>query len=396
MFNPRELMNKVYKDKTSRGSSFAFQQDLKDKPAAMNWADPYRPDDTVPPHVKEAVIKSLNSNAAHYCFPSGDLQLREAFAKYVRTKTGVNVDARKNIIVTNGSDTSFVYTMLPFMEPGECNEIMMPIPSYAHNFTVPPLVGGKSIKIPTKPENDFDLDIEEFEKRVNPKTKMVIFTNPNNPTGTVYTRSTMEKVADFCKRHNLICVVDQCFEDSVFNGYEYTHMMTLPGMFERTITINSISKNMGLCGFRVAFVVAPEEITDVLESVAVIFLGATNTMAQAGILAALEDTQFVEDMRQEWMARAKILGEILDTIPHIKYVKPQSGFFFWVDISHYGTDQEIVRYLAENANLLVSTGGGFEDPTHIRIIYGALQDRQECIDAIKRMKDALEKHPKNK
>ena len=103
----------------------------------------------------------------------------------------------------------------------------------------------------------------------------------------------------------------------------------------------------------------------------------------------------MEDMRQEWMARAKILGDILDTIPHIKYVKPEAGFYFWVDVSYYGTDAEVMKYILEEANVLVSGGAMFTDPTHIRIIYGCLQDREECINAMLAIKEALLRHPKN-
>ena len=396
MFNPRKLMDKKFASCTCDGSGFDFQKTLTREPITMNWADPYRPNDTVPPHIKKAVIDSLNSVAAHYCFPTGDFELCEEIAKRVYKRSGVKIDPRKELTISNGSDSAFSFVMRPFLVPGEEDEVMMPVPSYAHNFAVPPLIGGKAVMIPTKQEDNFDLDIEEFEKRVTPKTKMIVFTNPNNPTGTVYKRATMEKLADFCIRHNLICVVDQCFEDSVFDGNDYVSMMSLPGMFERTITIGSISKGMGLCGFRVAYIVASKEITDVFHQIAVLFIGATNTMAQAGVVAGLRNTQFMEDMRQEWMIRAKLLGEILDSTPNISYTKPEAGFFFWVDISYYGTDEEVMRYLVQEANVLVSTGSGFGDSTHIRIIYGCLQDRQECINAVLAIKDAFTRHPKNK
>lgn len=96
------------------------------------------------------------------------------------------------------------------------------------------------------------------------------------------------------------------------------------------------------------------------------------------------------------MIRADILGSILDTIPHIRYVKPQAGFFFWIDVSYYGTDEEVMRYLVQEANVLVSTGALFTDSTHIRIIYGCLKDREACINAVKAVKEALERHPKNR
>ena len=396
MFNPRTLMDPAFAKKTSKGGTFSFQMDMKKQPTAMNWTDPYRPNDTVPPHVKQAVIDSLNSTAAHYSFPTGDMELREEIAKRVLKLNGVKIDPRTELTISNGSDSAFAYVMRPFLVPGEENEVLIPVPSYAHNFDVPPLIGGKSVMVPTRAENNFDLDIEEFEKRVTDKTRLVVFTNPNNPTGTVYRRETMEKLAEFCIRHNLICVVDQCFEDSVFDGHEFVSIMALPGMFERTITIGSISKGMGLCGFRVAYIVAPGEITDVLHETAVLFVGATNTMAQAGVTAGLRDTRFMEELRREWMVRAEILGSILDSTPHISYVKPEAGFFFWIDVSYYGTDREVMQYLVEEADVLVSTGSGFTDPTHIRVIYGCLQDRQECISAVERIKAALERHPRNR
>ena len=179
----------------------------------------------------------------------------------------------------------------------------MPIPSYAHNFAVPPLIGGVCIEVPTYEEDGYDLRIEEFEKRVTPRTRIVIITNPNNPTATVYKRETLERLAGFVKRHNLIMVVDQAFEDTAFDGHEMVNIAALPGMQERTILLGSLSKGMALCGFRVAYVVAPDAISRMLQSCAVLFLGAPNTMAQAGAVAALKDSAFVEDTgRSIWPA----------------------------------------------------------------------------------------------
>ncbi len=372
MFSVRSLMDPAYATKTVKGNVFSFQMSLQKQPTAMNWADPYRPNDTVPPHIKEAVIKSLNSNAAHYCYPTGDIELCAEIAKRVHRLSGVAVDPAKNIIVTNGSDTAFAYVMRPFLVPGEYNEVLVPAPPYVLNFETPPLLGGKTVVVPTREEDGFDLDMTVFEKRVSAKTKIVILTNPNNPTGQVYKKETLQNLADFCIKHNLLCVVDQCFEDSVFDGNEHTNFMALPGMFERTISISSFSKGMALCGFRVAYVVVPEDVGDVLRATAVSGIGATNTMAQAGVLAVLRQPDFIEDLRQEWMARARILDEILETIPHISYVKPRAGFFFWINTSYYGTDEEVTDYLVQAANVLVSPGRRYASDQHIRLIYGAL------------------------
>lgn len=394
MFDPALLMDPAYAPMTKMESPFAFQMALEGHPDEMNWADPFRPDDVVPDHVKQAVMESLNTMAAHYTFPVGDQELREEVAKRVRRINGLDVDAGKNVIISCGSDNLFVFAMRPFLTPGENCEVMMPMPSYSHNFMVPPMIGGVSVEVPTYPEDNYELRMEEFEKRVTDKTRIVMITNPNNPTSTVYKRETMEKLADFVIRHNLILIVDQAFEDTAFDGHEVVCPATLPGMKERTVILGSLSKGMALCGFRVAYLVASEALSNVYQNMSVFFLGAPNTMAQAGAIAALKDPAFVEDYRQEYMARAKAIAKILAEVPHLKFNMPQSGFFFWIDVSHYGTDSEIVAYLAKEANVLISGGSMCNDTQHIRLIYGALRDREACLNAVRRIADALRRHPR--
>jgi len=396
MFDPRKLMDPYYAGLTSKKSSFTFQAELKVKPAEMNWADPFRPDDTIPPHVKKATIDCINSTGAHYTFPIGDAELRKEIAKRVKKLNNLDVDYKDNITICSGSDTAFVFTMRPFLVPGAGDEVMIPTPTYANDYDIAPLCGAKTVTVPTYPEDNYALRIDEFEKRATSRTKMVLFTNPNNPTSTVYTRKNLEQLAGFIIKHDLICVVDQCFEDIVFDGYEMTSVATLPGMAERTIIISSLSKGMGLCGYRVGYIVAPAEITDVLHSVTVQYLGAPNTAAQAGILAGLRDPAFMEDYRQEYMIRAKKIMEILDDIPNINYVKPQSSFFFWIDVSHYGKAVDVVSYLVENAAVLLSDGKKYGCDTSVRLIYGAMRDREECFAAVRRVRDALIDHPNNK
>jgi aspartate/methionine/tyrosine aminotransferase len=393
MFDARKRMDPYYAGLTSRGGAFAFQMKLNRQPVAMNWADPFRPDDTVPPHVKKAVIECLNSNAAHYTYPIGDQILREELAKRIKKINDLDVDPNEHITVCSGSDTAFIFSMRPFINPGAGDEVLISTPTYANDYDVAPLCGGKTVLVPGKMEHNYALDMDEFEKRVSNRTKMVLITNPNNPTGTVYTRKNMEELADFVKRHNLILVTDQCFEDIVYGGREMVTVAALPDMFERTILISSLSKGMGLCGFRVGYIVADSEITDVLHATAVQFLGAPNTMAQAGIVAALKDPSFMEEQWTEYNIRVKLIAEILDQIPHIRYPMPEGGFYFWIDVSHYGTSNEIVRYLVEEASVLVSPGDGFGSDSCIRLIFAALADREECLNAVRSIRDAFLKHP---
>ena len=214
----------------------------------------------------------------------------------------------------------------------------------------------------------------------------------------MYKHETLEKIAEFIVKNNLILFIDQCFEDLVFNGYEMVNIINMPGMFERTILVSSFSKCMGLCGFRLAYIIAQHEIMSVLHACAVDYVGAPNTMAEAGILAALEDPKFIEEYRQEYMARGKIAYELLSGIPDVYCYKPESAFFLWVDTHKLGTEEEVYNYLVKNANVAVNKGSAFgpEGKNGIRIVYGVKKNRKECLNVVKRIREALLNYPKNK
>lgn len=363
------------------------------KVAMMCWADPFRPDDCTPEHVREAAIASLREGGQHYTLPIGDRALRVEIAAKLARVNGLTVDPDRNITTAGGSDGLLVYAMRPFMEPGARNEILTPVPSYVSNFEIGPLTGGVTVPVPTYEEDGHDLRIEEFERRLTPRTKLILITNPNNPTSTVYSRRALEQLAAFARDNDLVVVTDQSFEDLVFDGYEMTNIATLPGMAERTILICSLSKGMAMCGYRIGYVVASEEITDVLHSCVVQYVGAPNTAAQAAAVAALREPQFVERFRREYMARAEAVCDVLDSVPQLPYVRPQSGFFVWIDVSAYGNARDVARYLAHEAAVVPTEGDQFGSGTHIRLIYGAFADRRRCLDAVERLGEALRRHP---
>ena len=393
MFDATKRMNPHYVPFATAPDEFQTQRETVSAPTEMNWADPFRPENRIPRHIQEAVVKSLETDASHYTFPLGSQELRVEIAKRLNARYGLQLDATKNITVSGGSDNLFAFSLLPFLTAGEDNEVMTLTPSYSHNQNVPNLIGGRTVLVPTYPEDNYEIHIEEFEKRVTEKTKAVILVNPNNPTGTVYSRESLEALADFVKRHDLILIVDQAFEDTVYDGFTLTCPAALEGMAERTVVFGSISKGMGLCGFRVAYIAAPDTISRVYQSIAVLILGAPNTMAQAGAVAAYRDCGFVEDYRKEFMERARVLSQVLREIPHISFEMPQSGFFFWIDISHYGTDAEIVAYLLKEANVLVSGGSMCGSQNHIRIIFGTLGNMDSCVETFRRIRDAMLRHP---
>lgn len=214
----------------------------------------------------------------------------------------MTVDPQRNILITPGSDSGLYFAMLPFIEEGD--EVLIPAPSYPNNFLNVEIMGGRTVPVPLKESNQFQIEIDEFEKRVSEHTKMVVLTHPNNPTTTVFNRSSLEALADFVIRHDLILVCDQAFEDFCYEN-EMITPASLPGMFERTITVFSFSKGMGLSGYRVAYLVCSDVIMDTMFANAVSVLGATNTVSQLAILAALEDPSFMKEFEIAFDYRRK-------------------------------------------------------------------------------------------
>ncbi|MEG1932382.1 MAG: pyridoxal phosphate-dependent aminotransferase, partial [Pygmaiobacter sp.] len=270
----------------------AFSQLQKNGVSMMSWADPFYPDPSIPEHVKAAAIKSIEGGkSAHYTMPTGDMELKEKIAEKLRSENHMELDAQRNILITPGSDSGLFYSMMPFLEPGD--EVLMLDPSYPSNFLNAELLGAVPVGVPLYAENDFRLDITEFEQRLTPKTKMVLLTNPNNPTTTVFGREELEGLAKFIVKHDLVCVCDEAFESIIFDGREFVDIATLPGMWERTLTTYSISKGMGLSGFRVACIVADDHVIDALFGATVNVLGATSTVSQQAAIAAYSDRAFV-------------------------------------------------------------------------------------------------------
>ena len=218
--------------------------------ALMGWADPFYPDPARPPHVRKALVDAIDTGfPAHYTPPIGDDELKAEIARKLKAFNHLDVDPKRNIIITPGSDAGLFFSILPFVDRGD--DIMIVDPSYPNNFQAVKLLGGNIIRVPLHEEDGFQPRIEEFEARLTPATKAVILTNPNNPTTTVFRRAFLEQLAAFAIEHDLICIVDQAFEDSVFDDVEFVTLASLPGMFERTVTVFSISKGMALSGLRV-------------------------------------------------------------------------------------------------------------------------------------------------
>ena len=356
----------------------------------LSWADPFMPDAVLPEKLKRRAIAAIESGeAVHYTTPIGSHDLKVAIAEKLRSFNGFEVDPDRNILITPGSDSGLLFAMMPFITPGD--EVLVPDPSYPSNFLNPTLLGGKAVSVPLKEDEGFALDLDAFEKAVTPRTKMVLLTNPNNPTGTVFGREELTRLSEFIIRHDLVLVVDQAFEDSVFDGREMVSMAALPGMWERTVSVFSISKGMGLSGFRVGYVVCDDHVLDVMYGCAVNVIGATNTTFQLAAIEAFRDSAFVDEYREQFDRRRKKVYELLGDIPGVRMQLPQATFLTWLDVRELGTAPEVAAYLLEHARVFVNDGTSYgqQGAGHLRIVHGCFADENRVYAAMERIRAAL-------
>lgn len=367
----------------------AYQEMEKQGVALMGWADPFMPDASMPKHVEQALIDTIrHPSAPHYTAPIGSSQLKAKIAEKLKTKNHLLVDPERNILITPGSDSGLYFAILPFIEDGD--EVLIPSPSYPNNTLNIEIMGGRVVPVPLRPETGYQLEAELLEQTVSEKTKMIVLTHPNNPTTTVYNRQSLEILRDFVLRHDLILVCDQAFEDFCYEN-EMITPAAMNGMFERTVTVFSFSKGMGLSGLRVGYLVCGDEIMDSLYANAVSVLGATNTACQKALIAALEDPSFMQEFERAFNVRRQAAEKILNSIPNVHADLPQSGFLCWVDVSRLGDSSQIVQYLVKHAQVAVNDGKNYGPggEGHLRIVLGVYRDDAKVIAALERIKAAL-------
>ena len=358
--------------------------------ALMSWADPFYPDPSTPAHVTKAMVDAIQGGtASHYTVPIGNSQLKALIAKKLKEVNGLDVVPDRNILITPGSDSGLFFAMLPFINDGD--EVLIVDPSYPNNFQNVEIMGGKPVRVPVYAENGYQFKVEDFASRITPRTKMVVLTNPNNPTTTVYRRKPLEDLCRLIVEKDLVLVVDQAFEQPVFDGIEMVTAASLPGMWERTVTVFSISKGMGLSGLRVGYIVADDRIIDKMYGTAVTVLGATNTAAQIGAIAAMEDSSFMEPYFASFERRRRIVYDGLHDVPGVSMLLSESGFLSWLDVSRLGTESEVMDYLNQFALVSINSGApyGLEGRGHIRIVDGVFASEEELADAVARMREAL-------
>ncbi len=315
------------------------------------------PDLRTPPHIIEAAKRALDEGYTGYSPWPGYLDLREAIAKKLAGENGIEATAGE-LLVTVGAEEAVFLTMMAILDPGD--EILVPEPRYTPYDMAVEMAGGKVVPVPTGFDDGFQIDPKEVEKRITPATKALLVITPNNPTGQVLDQDRAAALARLAAQHDLVIISDELYEKIVFDGTRNPSIASLPGMKERTITINGFSKTYCMTGWRVGYLHAPAQIVEAMVPLKYTITINAPSMCQRAALAALEGPQdCIEEFQGIYNERRNAVTSAL-TKMGIRYSPARGAFYVFADISQSGmTSFDFCQRLLEEQKVLVFPGTAF-------------------------------------
>ena len=396
-------MNKV-SDRLNRLSESAtlamaqMSRELQDKGIDVISLSLGEPDFDTPEFIKAAAKKAIDDNFSHYTPVAGLPELKRAITE--KFKRDNNLEFNHNqIVVSTGAKQSLANVCLCLLNPGD--QVLLPCPYWVSYAEIIKLAEGIPTEVPSNINTDFKVTAEEIEAAITPKTKMLIFSSPCNPSGTVYTKIELEAIAKMLEKYPEIYVVsDEIYEHINFTEKHFS-IGTIPSMIERTITVNGVSKGFAMTGWRVGFIGAPVWIAKACTKIQGQVTSATCSIAQKATERAMlaEPKTTTKEMKNTFLRRRDLLINLLNNISGVKCNIPQGAFYVFPDISSYfgksdGTNtinnaNDICMYLLNNAHVAFVAGDAFGNPECIRISYAASDEK--LIEAMKRVKKYLAK-----
>lgn len=356
------------------------------------------PDFKTPQHICDAAKKAID-DGKYFSYPpvAGYQDLREALATKYNKENNVPYKA-ENIVVSNGAKQSIANVMLALLNPGD--EVIVFSPYWVSYDALVRLAEATPVLVKGGIENDFKVTAAQVEKAITPKTKAIIFSSPCNPTGSVFSKNELQDIANVVLKHpNLLVIADEIYEHINFTG-DQTSMASLPGMFERTITVNGFAKGFAMTGWRVGYIAAPKWVADGCNKVQGQLTSANCSISQRGALAAITgELAPTKKMVDEYHKRRDIVYKLLKEMPGVKANYPQGAFYFFPDVSsYYGkkdgdkvikNGDDFCYYMLEKGHVSLVPGGAFGDEACVRLSYAASE--KDLVEAMKRMKEALAK-----
>lgn len=317
------------------------------------------PDFDTPEYVKDACKEALDLNLTKYEDNNGPFELRKAICEKLKVENGLEYTPDE-ISVTTGVAQGMFAAILSFLNPGD--EIIVPDPVYLTYSAIPNIAGAVIKNYRLLEENDYQIDIDELESLVTEKAKMIVVVSPSNPTGGVLDKSSLEKIADVAKNHDLLVLSDEIYERLTYDEDKPAiSIASLPGMKERTIVLNGLSKSMAMTGWRIGYMAAPIELIEPMNRMTFYMTaGATTFAAYAAIEAVKNLDGSIEKMRDEFKKRRDYLVAEINKMENFSCKMPEGAFYVFMNIKKTGmTSEEFCDFALDSARLAVVPGDAF-------------------------------------
>lgn len=353
------------------------------------------PDFNTPDFIKEAAKKAIDENYSTYSPVDGYVELKEAICR--KFKRDNNLDyTPANIVVSTGAKQSLYNIAQVMLNDGD--EVILPAPYWVSYFEIVKMAGGVPVEVPTSVESDFKITPEQLEAAITPKTKMIWYSSPCNPSGSVYSREELTALAKVLEKYpNIFVVSDEIYEHINFSG-TFCSIASIPGMFERTITVNGVAKAFAMTGWRIGYIGAPEFIAKACTKMQGQVTSGANSIAQRATITAVDaDPSVLNEMVGAFKSRRDLVVGLINNIPGLRLNVPEGAFYVFPDVSSYfgktlrGTEiknaDDFSMYLLAEANVATVTGDAFGNPNCIRFSYATSEEI--LTEALRRIKEAL-------
>jgi len=357
-------------------------RELKDQGIDVISLSLGEPDFDTPAEMKQAGIDAIHANDTHYTPVPGTPQVRNAIVKKFKRDNGLEYTPDQ-VVVSTGAKQSLANVVLSLVDPGD--EVILPAPFWVSYEEIVKVAGGVPVVIPTRIEDDYKIQPFELEAAITPKTRLVMYSSPCNPSGSVYTQEETAALADVLRKHDrIITVSDEIYELINFTD-KHASMAAQPGMWERTVTVNGVSKGFAMTGWRLGYIGAPTWIAAACTKIQGQFTSAPCSITQAAAAAALEaDPSLVSGMVDAFRRRRALMVEGLSKVPGFRVNQPMGAFYVFPDVTGlFGKTFEgkalqnaddVAMFLLEQAQVASVSGAAFGTPECIRLSYAAADD----------------------
>ena len=393
--NPK-LSNRINAMATSATLAMAAKaRELREQGKDIIGLSLGEPDFTVPEFVKDSAIKAVNDDYHAYTPVDGYGDLKQAVITKFKRDNNLTYTPTQ-IVVSTGAKQSLANLAMVLLNEGD--EVLLPAPYWVSYSDISKLAGGVPVEIPTSIESDFKITPNALEAAITPKTKMMIYSSPCNPSGSVYTKKELRALADVLVKYpDIIVISDEIYEHINFTE-NHASMATFEDMYDRTVVVNGVSKAFAMTGWRIGYIGAPDWIARACNKMQGQITSGANCIAQRATITALENSPSkIKYMVDAFKKRRELILNLLAEIPGFITNVPQGAFYIFPNITYYfgktlrgktiNNASDFSLYLLEEANVATVTGEAFGDPNCIRISYAASDD--DIKEAIRRIKEAL-------